>query len=347
MRRSLSTRPLGLAVRAVVDRVLLEVDPRERRAAVRARLAEPVVDAVDGRVRRALRAAARGRARARCGSRPARRSISSSSSWVESAYGESRADVEDLVRPRAADAGDQRAGRAAASAAAASRRRGSAPASRRRACRPRGRGARAPPRARRAAAARRPRASSRPPSVRTSSPPSAKRSRNIRRLRPLLARARCTGSGRRSSGAPSARARRRRSGRAAASPAGARPRTPRPRARTSGGSNVFSVAMCAGPAFAIGLRLTSGSSRRRQASTSGSSGIGQLMTLGLEARPRRRCRESERLVRLRELRRRLPELGRRPARGTPCAFAAPCSSSPRRSPWRSRWRRSGRGCRRR
>ena len=37
----------------------------------------------------------------------ARRSISSSSSWVESAYGESMRDVEDLVRPRAADAGDQ------------------------------------------------------------------------------------------------------------------------------------------------------------------------------------------------------------------------------------------------
>ena len=39
----------GLAARAVVDRVLLEVDARDRRAALRARLAEPVVD--DGRRR--------------------------------------------------------------------------------------------------------------------------------------------------------------------------------------------------------------------------------------------------------------------------------------------------------
>ena len=39
--------PLGLAARAVVDRVLLEVDARERRAALRARLVEAVVHAVD------------------------------------------------------------------------------------------------------------------------------------------------------------------------------------------------------------------------------------------------------------------------------------------------------------
>ena len=38
---------VGLARRAVVDRVLLEVDPGDRRAAARARLAERVVDAVD------------------------------------------------------------------------------------------------------------------------------------------------------------------------------------------------------------------------------------------------------------------------------------------------------------
>src|SRR5262249_28059792 len=47
---------LGLADRAVVDRVLLEVDARERGAAAPARLAEAVVDAVDGRVGGALQA---------------------------------------------------------------------------------------------------------------------------------------------------------------------------------------------------------------------------------------------------------------------------------------------------
>src|SRR5262249_37108803 len=41
----------GLALRAVEDRVLLEVDLRDRGAAALARLAQLVVDAVDGRVR--------------------------------------------------------------------------------------------------------------------------------------------------------------------------------------------------------------------------------------------------------------------------------------------------------
>src|SRR5215471_149592 len=41
---------LGLALRAVVDRVLLEVDPRELRAAAPARLAQLVVDPVGLRV---------------------------------------------------------------------------------------------------------------------------------------------------------------------------------------------------------------------------------------------------------------------------------------------------------
>src|SRR5262245_32023230 len=44
---------LGLALRAVVDRVLVEVDARKRRAAAPARLAEPVVDAIGLRVVRA------------------------------------------------------------------------------------------------------------------------------------------------------------------------------------------------------------------------------------------------------------------------------------------------------
>ena len=45
-----------------------------------------------------------------------------------------------------------------------------------------------------------------------------------------------------------------------------------PRARASGGSNVFSVAMCAGPARSTGNARTGSSRARRSASTSGSSG---------------------------------------------------------------------------
>ena len=41
----------------------------------------------------------------------------------------------------------------------------------------------------------------------------------------------------------------------------------------SGGSNVFRVAMWAGPALSTGARVTSGWSCRTQASTSGSSGM--------------------------------------------------------------------------
>ena len=50
------------------------------------------------------------------------------------------------------------------------------------------------------------------------------------------------------------------------------PRKRRPSSASSGGSNVFSVAMCAGPAFSIAARETSGASSRTHASTSGSSG---------------------------------------------------------------------------
>ena len=84
--------PVGLAGRAVVDRVLLEVDPRERRAAARARLAELVVHAVGLRVVRRPRSAARARARARRGSRSRAARSPSASTCVESAYGESCAD---------------------------------------------------------------------------------------------------------------------------------------------------------------------------------------------------------------------------------------------------------------
>src|SRR5919204_3305874 len=47
----------------------------------------------------------------------------------------------------------------------------------------------------------------------------------------------------------------------------------RPSSADRGGSNVFSVAMCAGPAFSTGNVLTGSSSARLHASTSGNSGI--------------------------------------------------------------------------
>src|SRR5919202_4031051 len=50
------------------------------------------------------------------------------------------------------------------------------------------------------------------------------------------------------------------------------PASRRPSSAARGGSNVFSVAMCAGPAFAIGNAETGSSSARRRASTSGNSG---------------------------------------------------------------------------
>src|SRR5262249_17081264 len=113
-----------------------------------------------------------------------------------------------------------------------------------------------------------------PASVRTSSPPSAKRSRNIGVLgpfapgaryfsRPALIRWTISTSSSSSVGNRNRFARRR------------APWRPSPSSAEGGGSKVFSVAMCAGPACAIGERLTSVSSRRRQASISGSSGTGQ------------------------------------------------------------------------
>jgi hypothetical protein len=50
------------------------------------------------------------------------------------------------------------------------------------------------------------------------------------------------------------------------------PESRRPSSAVNGGSNVFSVAMCAGPAFEIGKAETGLSSSRRHASISGSSG---------------------------------------------------------------------------
>ena len=205
----------------------------------------------------------------------ARRSISSSSSWVESAYGESIADVEDLVRPRAADARDQPlvAQQRVQPARVGGEDRGRATP--RRAGRPRGRGARAPASSASGRSSQTPARRLAPASVSTSSPPSSKRSRNIGVFGPFAPGREVLAAGRRSSGAPSARARRRRSGRGTASPGGARPGSPRPRAPRAAG-RTSSASRCA-PArpCAIGERFTSGSSRRRQASISGSSGTRQ------------------------------------------------------------------------
>ena len=73
-----------------------------------------------------------------------------------------------------------------------------------------------------------------PASVRTSSPPSSKRSRNIGVFGPF-APARGSAAGRRSSGARAARARRRRSGRAGSCRGAARPRAGAPRASRAAG----------------------------------------------------------------------------------------------------------------
>ena len=114
-----------------------------------------------------------------------------------------------------------------------------------------------------------------------------------RRLRALAALRHVLQPARRSSGGRAARARRRRSAAGSASRGARRRAVPRPRAPFSGGSNVFSVAMCAGPACSIGDRFTSGSSWRRHASTSGSSGTSVVSGVGGRDqgnRAARRCR---------------------------------------------------------
>ena len=227
----------------------------------------------------------------------ARRSISSSSSWVESAYGESIADVEDLVRPRAADARDQPL--VAEQRVQPPRVGGEDPrrATPRRAGRPRGRGARAPASSASGRSSQTPARRLAPASVSTSSPPSSKRSRNIGVFGPF---------------AP---------GREVLQPAGAhqvhhqhelavvgreeeplrpparalrspRPRAPRAAGRTSSASRCAQARPCA-----IGERFTSGSSRRRQASISGSSGTRQAYVRAL---PRRRALALEALAADRE-----------------------------------------------
>ena len=109
-------------------------------------------------------------------------------------------------------------------------------------------------------------------SVSTSSPPSSKRSRNAGffgpfapdarwRIRPALIR------WIRSCSSPSS------VGKSSHLPRRWAPSSRRPSSSRSGGSNVFSVAMCAGPACRTADADTSGASSRTHASTSGSSGM--------------------------------------------------------------------------
>ena len=110
-----------------------------------------------------------------------------------------------------------------------------------------------------------------PPSVRISSPPSFSRSLNAgvlgpfapgsrKRMRPALIR--CTWR----TSSPSSVGKR-------CLPRRRAPANRRPSRDESGGSNVFRVATCAGPALATGTRAIGSSSVCRAASTSGNSGI--------------------------------------------------------------------------
>ena len=155
--------------------------------------------------------------------------------------------VEDLVRPRAADAGDRalvaeqrvQPARLAAQDLAelvgveAERLRAEVRRAPRRACS----GVRSQTPARFFFAF----------SVRTSFEPPANSSANAGVFGAVLAGAAATSAGRRSSGGRAGRARRRRSGRGAACRGARRRGSCRPSSAASGGSNVFSVAMCAGP----------------------------------------------------------------------------------------------------
>ncbi len=105
-RLSLRTRPPVWQRRAVVDRVLLEVDARDRRLAHVARFAEPVVDAVRPLVARPLLAQ-----REAAGELLVDRGCEASDLLVVEVGGQrvgrELRRVQDLVRPRAADPGER------------------------------------------------------------------------------------------------------------------------------------------------------------------------------------------------------------------------------------------------
>ena len=224
-RRSLRTRPAGLAGRAVVDRVLLVVDARDRGLADEARLAEPVVDAVDPRVVRAALAQLEPARellvdRARRAARPPR-----GSSCVESANGESRAAWRisfAQARPMPAIARWSRSSEC-------SRRESAARISpSRSAPRPSASGPRcaSSSSACSGVSSQTPARFFEPASVRTSSPPSWKRSRNAGDFGPFSPAPQVADAGPPTSGGRAARARRPRSGTAGACRGRSAPRQP-------------------------------------------------------------------------------------------------------------------------
>ena len=260
-----------LAGRAVEDGVLLVVDLAQRVAAARARLAEAAVDEVDvlvalagdpqlERARQVLLD---------------RRREALDLVVVEIAGERERRQLramEDLVGVRAPDPGERPLVAQQRVQPAVVAGEDLAQLLRRRARAPPARGGRARPRSARATRARPRRASSgRPRSGRArrrprsgagtpaSSGPSAPGARC--RIRPALIR------WMRSCSASSA------VGKSSHLPRLPAPAKRRPSSSRSGGSNVFSVAMCAGPACSTGEADTSGSSSRTHASTSGSSGM--------------------------------------------------------------------------
>ena len=217
----MSTRPSVWHARAVVDRVLLEVDAGERRAAARAWLAELVVHAIGLRVVRArepqleaARELVADRRREPLGLRRRRPASRARTARAAPPRG-SRSPTRGRSRRSAA-------GRAAASGAAASPRRGCAPRPRWSARLPPGPRCASSRAVRRAAAATRLRASSSLPRSAAARRRPRSGARNTGVFAPFR-RSRRTSAGRRSSGGPSARARRRRSAAGSASRAARRP----------------------------------------------------------------------------------------------------------------------------
>ena len=281
----------GLALRAVVDRVLLEVDARDRRAADVAGLAELVVDAVR-RSRRSRRARA-ARARARAPRRSRRRAARPrpSSSWVESANGESRAWWRISfahARPMPGDhalVAEQRV-QPARLAARGSRASRSAP-------RPSASGPRCASSASAASgvSSQTPARFFEPASVSTSCGAALEREPEGRRLRPLLAGAQVASAGRRSSGGRAATSSPSSVGKSSRLARRSAPARRRPSSAASGGSNVFSVAMCAGPGLRDRERATPA---RRAGVATPPSRVARALGLPPHGRPDQRTRAPRR-----------------------------------------------------
>ena len=115
------------------------------------------------------------------------------------------------------------------------------------------------------------------------------------------------------------------------------PASRRPSSSRSGGSNVFRVAMWAGPAWSTGAADTSGASSRTQASTSGSSGIRPMVSPSRVSPPRAVQRRAERLL---PPRRSPRAAAPRSARASRAGGIGESRTIGRRAPFRSRRPRS-------